>query len=128
MARLAGCARRKVQKTLEQKEPKNLIFYHITTPAQWAKFDDEDFYEAESLTTEGFIHASFAGQLEETLKIHYKNVREVLIFTVDADLLTSRLVVEKSRNGEDFPHIYGTINKSAITAIEERILHNGNSR
>jgi uncharacterized protein (DUF952 family) len=99
-----------------------LTFYHITTPEQWAKFRDKDFYEAESLQTEGFIHASFAEQLEETLKIHYKNVTQVLLLTIDSDLLTSKLVVEKSRNGEDFPHIYGAINKSAITAIEERIL------
>jgi uncharacterized protein (DUF952 family) len=99
-----------------------LTFYHITTPEQWAKFRDKDFYEAESLQTEGFIHASFAEQLEETLKTHYKNVAQVLLLTIDSDLLTSKLVVEKSRNGEDFPHIYGAINKSAITSIEERIL------
>jgi uncharacterized protein (DUF952 family) len=99
-----------------------LTFYHITTPEQWAKFRDKDFYEAESLQTEGFIHASFAGQLEETLKIHYKNVAQVLLLTIDSDLLTSKLVVEKSRGNEDFPHIYGAINKSAITSIEERIL------
>ena len=99
-----------------------MTFYHITTPEQWAKFRDKDFYEAESLQTEGFIHASFAEQLEETLKIHYKNVAQVLLLTIDSDLLTSKLVVEKSRGGEDFPHIYGAINKSAITSIEERIL------
>jgi len=99
-----------------------LIFYHITTPENWAEFEDKDFYEAESLQTEGFIHASFAEQLEETLKIHYKNVAQVLLLTINSDLLTSKLVVEKSRNGEDFPHIYGAINKSAVTAIEERIL------
>jgi uncharacterized protein (DUF952 family) len=99
-----------------------LIFYHITTPEKWAEFEDKDFYEAESLQTEGFIHASFAEQLEETLKIHYKNVPQVLLLTINSDLLTSKLVVEKSRSGEDFPHIYGAINKSAITSIEERIL------
>lgn len=99
-----------------------MIFYHITTPEQWAKFKDQDFYEAEGWQTEGFIHASFAGQLEETLKIHYKGVSKVLILTIDSEKLTSKLIVEKSRNGEDFPHIYGAINKSAITEIKERIL------
>lgn len=105
-----------------------MIFYHITTPEQWAKFAEKDFYEAETLQTEGFIHASFAAQVKETLKIYYKGVREVLILTIDSEKLTSKLVVEKSRNGEDFPHVYGAINKSAITAIEERILQDGNSR
>ena len=99
-----------------------MIFYHIATPEKFAQFADKDFYQAESLTTEGFIHASFAVQVEETLKVHYKNVRQVLILTIDSDLLTSKLVVEKSRNGEDFPHVYGAINKSAIVSVAERNL------
>lgn len=99
-----------------------MIFYHITTPEQFAKFADEDFYQAESLRAENFIHASFAEQLEETLKVHYKNVRQVLLLAVDSDLLTAKLVIEKSRNGEDFPHIYGAINKSAIVAVTRRDL------
>ena len=99
-----------------------MIFYHITTPEQFAKFADEDFYQAESLQSEGFIHASFAEQLEDTLKIHYKMVAQVLLLTIDSELLTAKLVIEKSRNGEDFPHIYGAINKSAITAVAYRDL------
>ncbi len=99
-----------------------MIFYHVTTPEKWAKFKDKDFYEAESLQAEGFIHASFAGQLEESLKIYYKGVPEVLILMIDSEKLTSKLIIEKSRNCEDFPHIYGAINKSAILEIEERIL------
>ncbi len=99
-----------------------MIFYHITTPEQFAKSADEDFYESESLQSEGFIHASFAEQLEETLKIHYKNVARVLLLTIDSTLLTAKFIVEKSRNGEDFPHIYGAINKSAITAVTTRDL------
>ncbi len=100
-----------------------MIFYHITTPEKWVEFADKDFYEAESLKTEGFIHASFAEQLEETLKIYYQGAREVLILTVDSEKLTSKLIVEKSRNGEDFPHVYGAINKSAFVRIETRILN-----
>lgn len=122
MARVAQRTRRKIQKTSQQKG-ESLIFYHITTPEKWAEFKDKDFYEAESLKTEGFIHASFSEQLEETLKIYYQDAREVLILTVDSEKLTSKLIVEKSRKGEDFPHIYGVINKSAIVRIETRILN-----
>ncbi|MDQ4123119.1 MAG: DUF952 domain-containing protein [Acidobacteriota bacterium] len=105
-----------------------MISYHITTPEQWTQFADKDFYEAESLKTEGFIHASFAEQLEETLKIHYRDAQEVLLLTIDSEKLTSKLLVEKSRNGEDFPHIYGAINKTAIVGIEERILNSSDGR
>lgn len=110
-------------KNVLKERLKFLIFYHITTPEQFAKFAEADFYEAESLQTEGFIHASFAEQLEETLEIHYKNVAQVLLLTIDSELLTSKLVVEKSRNGDDFPHIYGVINKPAIITVLTRNLN-----
>jgi uncharacterized protein (DUF952 family) len=98
------------------------IFYHITTPEQWAKFKSVDFYAAESLTTEGFIHASFAEQVATTLNIHFENIPKVYILTIDSELLISKLVVEPSRNSELFPHIYGTINKSAIVKMEGKLL------
>lgn len=95
-------------------------FYHSTTPEQWDLFKDKDYYEAESLHTEGFIHASYQDQLEETLNLYFKNIPKVLILTIDPSVLSSELLLEPSRNGELFPHIYGSINKSAIVNIEER--------
>lgn len=100
-----------------------MIFYHITTPEQLAIYSGADFYAARSLTYEGFVHASFAEQIDETLKIHFKNESKVVILTVDSDLLTAKLLIEQSRNGERFPHIYGAINKSAVIAVEERTLN-----
>ncbi|MBL7817191.1 MAG: DUF952 domain-containing protein [Saprospiraceae bacterium] len=97
-----------------------MIFYHATTPEQWVKYENEDYYAAESLDTEGFIHASFAEQVEPTLAIHFKGIKKILLLTIDSDLLTSKLVVEASRNGELFPHIYGTINKSAIIDKQQK--------
>ena len=94
----------------------------MTTPESWAKFINEDFYEAESLHTEGFIHGSYAEQLEESLQKYFIGIPKVIIMTIEPSLLTSRLVIEKSRNDELFPHIYGAINKSAITHVEERLM------
>ena len=96
-------------------------FYHITTPEQWAKFQNQDFYEAESLHTEGFIHGSYPAQLEETMNLYYKNQPEVLLLDIDPSVLTATLVIETSRNGELFPHIYGAINKMAIVKIIKRV-------
>jgi uncharacterized protein (DUF952 family) len=100
------------------------IFYHITTPEQWTKFKKDDFYASESLTTEGFIHASFAEQVDKTLSIHFKNIPKVYILTIESDLLTSELIIEPSRDGALFPHIYGPINKSAIVKMEGKLLFN----
>ena len=97
-----------------------MIFYHITTPERWAMFATKDYYNAESLVTEGFIHASFAEQIAPTLAIHFKNVKKIIILTVDPSVLEAELRVEASRNGDLFPHIYGVLPMSAVLGVVSR--------
>ena len=101
-----------------------MIIYHIVLPEVWEKFKDKDFYEAESLQTEGFIHCSFAEQIETVLNRYYKNTERVLFLEIETEKLTSELINEPSTGGEIYPHIYGKINKEAIANIEERNLSN----
>lgn len=97
-----------------------MLIYHIVLPERWAQFEGENFYEAESLATEGFIHCSYQHQLEAVLKRYYRDAERVLILTLNPNLLASELVAESSTGGEIYPHIYGEINKSAIVNIAER--------
>ncbi len=99
-----------------------MIIYHIVLPEVWAKFKDKNFYYATSLNTEGFIHCSFAEQIEGVLQRYYQGVGKVLILTIEPEKLTSELVNEPSTNNEIYPHIYGQINREAIIEIEDRIL------
>ncbi|HEY0428086.1 MAG TPA: DUF952 domain-containing protein [Pyrinomonadaceae bacterium] len=103
--------------------PEIMLIYHIVLPEVWANFKDKNFYEAESLHSENFIHCSFAGQLEAVLERYYAGVEKVLILTIEAEKLKSKLVAEPSTGGEIYPHIYGAINLDAIVRIEERILN-----
>jgi len=96
------------------------FFYHIVTPANWAKFRDTDFYEADSLPTEGFIHASTAEQVEATLNRYYKGEPSVLLLHIEAAKVTSELRYELAPSvNEYFPHIYGPLNKTAVVDIME---------
>jgi uncharacterized protein (DUF952 family) len=99
-----------------------MLIYHIVLPEVWAKVKEEKFYEADSLQAEGFIHCSFAGQLETVLHRYYKDVERVLILHIEPKLLASELVEEPSTGGEIYPHIYGKINANAIVGIEEKNL------
>ena len=99
-----------------------MIIYHIVTPETWAKFKDETEYEAESLTTEGFIHCSYRNQLDGVLERYYKNQAKVFVLHINPHLLTSDLIAEPSTNGEVYPHIYGKINLNAVVETEERFL------
>jgi uncharacterized protein (DUF952 family) len=95
-------------------------FYHILTPQQYTKHNHLDYIEADSLHTEGFIHCSYAEQLAETIQKYFSGLDQVVTLKIDPELLTSKLVIEQSRNGELFPHIYGVLNKSAIVEVEYR--------
>ncbi len=100
-----------------------MLIYHIVLPDVWEEFKDETFYEAASLQTEGFIHCSFAVQLDAVLARYYSDARDVLVLTVETEKLTSRLVNEPSTNNEIYPHIYGTINRDAIVSVDTRQKH-----
>ena len=96
--------------------------FHVVLPEKWAEASDKDLYEAESLATEGFIHCSFAGQLDGVLERYYSGVERVIILEIDPTRLTSRLVEEPSTNDEIYPHVYGPINTNAVVGAEEKIL------
>jgi uncharacterized protein (DUF952 family) len=96
--------------------------YHIVLPEVWEKFKAEKFYEADSLKAEGFIHCSFAEQLEKVLRRYYKDTGRVLILEIETEKLMSKFVDEPSTGGEIYPHIYGKINTDAIIGIEEKNL------
>ncbi len=98
-----------------------MLIYHIVLPDTWAAFDG-DLYEAASLVDEGFIHCSFAGQLDGVLERYYSGVESVMILGIDPDKLASELVSEPSTGGENYPHIYGPINRDAIVSATERKL------
>jgi uncharacterized protein (DUF952 family) len=98
-----------------------MSIYHIVLPESWDEQKGKESYEHESLRTEGFIHCSYAGQLDGVLKRYYSGAERVLILHIDPELLTSKLVEESSTGGEIYPHIYGNINRGAIVDIKERV-------
>lgn len=101
------------------------IIYHITTAEQWNTAVEKGFYEAPSLSTEGFIHCSEAHQVADVLERYFKGQTGLIKLVIDTDKLTSRYVQEWSPSISDtFPHIYGAIN---VDAVEEVIVVNSES-
>ncbi len=96
------------------------FFYHIVNPAQWEQFADSIYYEAASLNTDGFIHASTAEQLEATMNRYYNGQLTVLLLKIEAAKLSAELKYELAPSvNEYFPHIYGQLNKDAVVEIIE---------
>jgi uncharacterized protein (DUF952 family) len=99
-----------------------MFIYHIVLPQVWERFKDRPSYQPESLVAEGFIHCSYANQLDSVLKRYYRNTEKVLILKIDTEKLFPKLVEEPSTNSEIYPHIYGRLNRSAVVEIKPRIL------
>jgi uncharacterized protein (DUF952 family) len=96
-----------------------MLIYHIVLPEVWAAFDTGLYVHA-SLASEGFIHCSFADQLDGVIGRYYSAAESVVILEIESDRLMSRMIKEPSTNSEIYPHIYGPINRDAIVNIEER--------
>lgn len=92
--------------------------YHITTPERWAEAQTNGYYEADSLRTEGFIHCSREEQVPGVLNRYYQGKTGLLKLVIDTRQLVSRLEYELSPStGEFFPHIYGSLNISAVKEV-----------
>jgi uncharacterized protein (DUF952 family) len=98
-----------------------VFIYHIVLPEDWAAFES-DLYRPMSLETEGFIHCSFADQLDAVIKRYYKSEKRLIILEIDTERLMSRMIKEPSTNNEIYPHIYGPINRDAIVSMKEETL------
>lgn len=98
-----------------------MLIYHIVLPEIWAAFDT-DLYEHRSLADEGFIHCSFANQLDAVIRRYYSGERRVIVLEIDTTKLMSRTINEPSTNSEIYPHIYGPINRDAVVSATERAL------
>lgn len=97
-----------------------MYIYHIVLPEVWQRFQGKPSYQAESLHTEGFIHCSYAQQLDGVIQRYYRSAGKILIVKLDPKKLKSKLVEEPSTNNEIYPHIYGRLNFDAVVSIEER--------
>ena len=98
-----------------------MLVYHIVLPEVWAAFDT-DLYRAPSLEAEGFIHCSFAEQLDGVIERYYKNADSIVVLEIETERLMSRVLNEPSTGNEIYPHIYGPINRDAIVAVTMRKL------
>ena len=92
--------------------------YHLVTRQLWEANADRP-YRPESLAGEGFIHCSFAEQVARSANRFYAETTDLLLLHIDAEHLTSPLHEEASDAGEIFPHIYGPLNRDAVTKVEE---------
>jgi len=74
-------------------------------------------YVPSDYAKEGFIHTTVPlARIPEIANRHYlEDPRPYLLLTIDLDRLTSPWRYDRA--GEDFPHIYGPLNREAVVDI-----------
>lgn len=91
------------------------MLYHITTLAAWGQSDP---YVTDSLASEGFLHFSTAAQVAWVANDRFGGRRDLWLLVIDPARLTAPLVFEDCyRTGQQFPHLYGPLERSAVIAL-----------
>ncbi len=89
--------------------------FHICTDDEWRTAQRVGEIAPASLSAEGFVHCSYAEQVEGTLARHFAGVDGLLVVELDPSLIDAEVLVEDSYgSGTEFPHVYGPIPVTAV--------------
>jgi len=91
--------------------------YLLSSKAEYQQALKNGYLTRDSLQSEGFIHASPRNQLSRLANKYHKKTIESLILVVDKKLVSSEIKWEPATGGL-YPHIYGVLNISAVTKVE----------
>jgi len=92
------------------------IIVNIARREDWDSAVQRGIYEADTLSTEGFIHCSEPHQVVDTANALFHGQSGLVLLCIDPTRLASPLRYESSKRGT-FPHIYGPLNVSAVTSV-----------
>jgi uncharacterized protein (DUF952 family) len=92
------------------------LIYHIVPRPAWEAAPAGPF-RADSLASEGFIHCSNQDQVARIANLFYAGAARLVVLCVDAGRLAAEVLDEDAGIGEQFPHVYGPIEREAIVEV-----------
>ena len=97
------------------------MIYHLALEADWMRAQAEGAYRVSTigrhLDDVGFIHCSFAHQLQPVADAFYRGRTDVVLLSVEESRVTAPIREENTEGRTDlFPHIYGPLNIDAVVA------------
>lgn len=93
------------------------LIYHITARETWENALQSGSYTADSLETEGFIHASTRQQIIATANRFYAGKHGLVVLEIASARVRSEIRYEAVPDGELFPHIYGALDPAAVIRV-----------
>ena len=106
---------------------RQITFFHLTTKQAWEDALKVGTYslstKGKTLEEVGFIHGSFADQVEEVAGFVFAgSTEELVVLHLDIDKLELHGIVvrvEEASNGKSYPHIYGAIPCELVDRVSE---------
>ena len=97
--------------------------HHLALAGEWDAAVAAGAYErstvGRSLAEEGFIHCSFASQVQATADRFYRGRHDVVLLRIDRRRVGAEVRVEDlAGGGERFPHVYGALSVSAVVRAD----------
>lgn len=94
------------------------LIYKISPRGPWAEAQAKGVFEGAPIDlADGYIHFSAAHQVRETATKYFKDIPDLVLAAIDTTALGSALKWEASRGGDLFPHLYGTLQMTAVRAL-----------
>jgi uncharacterized protein (DUF952 family) len=96
--------------------------YHLALQKDWDDAVATGEYTGstlgKSLAEVGFIHCSFASQVETIADLLYRGHHDVLLLVIDTSRVGSPLRVERVEESEQaYPHLYGRLPVHAVIQV-----------
>jgi uncharacterized protein (DUF952 family) len=92
---------------------------HLTFRTDWQAALEAGSYQADSLSSEGFIHCSKPEQVERVANAYYHGKDGLVLLVIDPQKVTPEIRWEPGTDKPDelFPHIYGPLDLEAVLQV-----------
>lgn len=103
-----------------QQQPTK-AFKILGTP-EWQAWQETGSFRGASIDlTDGYIHLSTAAQSKETFEKYFTGQTGLVVAEVDLAQVADPVRWEASRGGALFPHVYGSIPRTAVSRVFEDV-------
>jgi uncharacterized protein (DUF952 family) len=97
-----------------------VLIYKILLPAEWAAFEAAGRFDGSPFDHQsGFIHCSSREQVGPTAMRVFPDEPALVVAAVDAAALGESVRWEESTDGGLFPHVYGSVPRTAVAAVHQ---------
>jgi uncharacterized protein (DUF952 family) len=95
------------------------MLLHICTEHAWKKCEPFADYTPDDFARDGFVHCCLPNQLAGVLDRYFNGQSDLWLLTIDERRLSALLKFEIGPTGDEFPHVFGPINRDAIVKTEK---------